>query len=169
MVATGHDRPLIGYLDPAGSRPDSNPSVRWLDVGRLATVRAALDPANDAVSVEARLRDPDGALWRLCQVFRPRGHGAIAMSSECFVDAPRSVVYLPLAMVLPGQGSFGATKGQGLFAGVEYLENEPSSSTADLNEPGSRRRVPHSAKITFPLMAVQAGGCYVGLIWDRSP
>ena len=31
------------------------------------------------------------------------------------------------------------------------------------------RRVPASAKITFPLMAVQAHGHYVGLIWDRAP
>ncbi len=56
-----------------------------------------------------------------------------------------------------------------MFAGVEYLENEPSSSTADLTGPGAKRRVPASAKITFPLMAVQAHGHYVGLTWDRAP
>ena len=58
-------------------------------------------------------------------------------------------------------------QGQGLFAGVEYLENEPSSSTADLDEQaGAEREVPDSARITFPLMAIQAHGDYVGLIWE---
>ena len=75
-----------------------------------------------------------------------------------------------MLLLLPGHGSFGALKGQGLLAGVEYLENEPSSSTADLNEKaGADRRVPDSARITFPLMAIQAHGRYVGLIWDRAP
>ena len=86
------------------------------------------------------------------------------------MDAPREVVFLPLFLMLPGHGSFGSLKGQGLFAGVEYLENEPSSSTADLNEKaGANRRVPDSARITFPLMAIQAHDRYVGLIWDRAP
>jgi len=89
--------------------------------------------------------------------------------TECSVDAPRDVVFPPLLLLLPGHGSFGALKGQALFAGVEYLDNEPSSSTADLTRPGANQRVPASAKITFPLMAVQAHGHYVGLIWDRAP
>ena len=54
------------------------------------------------------------------------------LTSECSVDAPRDVVFLPLLLLLPGHGSFGSLKGRVLFAGVEYLENEPSSLTADL-------------------------------------
>ena len=92
---------------------------------------------------------------------------AIEVHTECLVDAPRDAVFLPLLLLLPGHGSFGPLKGQALFAGVEYLENEPSSSTADLTGPGANRRVPASAKVTFPLMAVQAHGHYVGLTWDR--
>jgi hypothetical protein len=162
LVATGHNRPLIGYLDPARS-------VRWLDIAKLAKVATTLDPAARTLSVEARFQDPDGGHWRLSQTFRPGPAGSIAVTAECEQDAHRAVVFLPMFLLLPGNGSFGSLKGQGLFAGVEYLENEPSSSTADLNEKaGALRKVPDSARITFPLMAVQAHGDYLGLIWDPS-
>ena len=150
QVATGHNRPLIGYFDPATARSATGPAVRWLDLAAVATVTTGLDPATKALSVEAQLRDPDGGQWRLRQVFRPGSPAAIDVHTECSVDAPRDVVILPLLLSLPGHGSFGALKGQALFAGVEYLENEPSSSTADLTGPGANRRVPASAKITFP-------------------
>ncbi len=169
QVATGHDRPLIGYLEPASTRSPTSPSVRWLDLAPAATVTTAVDPATRSLSVEAQLRDPDGGQWRLRLVFRPMSTTAIEVHTECLVDAPRDAVFLPLLLLLPGHGSFGPLKGQALFAGVEYLENEPSSSTADLTGPGANRRVPASAKVTFPLMAVQAHGHYVGLTWDRSP
>jgi hypothetical protein len=169
LVATGHNRPLVGYIDPASKNKGQPPAVRWLDVAANAQTTANLDPSKKALTVEARFRDLAGAGWRLRQTFRPGAPGSIAVSAECSADAPREVVFLPLLLVLPGHGSFGALKGQGLFAGVEYLENEPSSSTADLNEPAALRRVPDSAKITFPLLAVQANGRYIGLIWDPTP
>ena len=129
-----------------------------------------LQPRTGALSVEATFHDPDGGLWKLSQTFQPGSSGAINVAAACSVDAPRDVVFLPLLLILPGHGSFGAIKGQGLFAGVEYLENEPSSSTADLNEQaGANRRVPDSARITFPLMAIETHGRYLGLIWDRAP
>jgi hypothetical protein len=52
---------------------------------------------------------------------------------------------------------------------VEYLDDEPSSSQADLEGPEANRLVPLARKLTFPLMAIAAGGCYVGLIWEQSP
>jgi hypothetical protein len=163
LVAAGHDRPMIGYLDPART-------VRWLDVANLAKVATKLDPATKTLAVEAQFQDPGGARWRLAQSFRPDADGVIAVTASCSADAPRAVVFLPLVLVLPGHGSFGTLKGQGLFAGIEALENEPSSSTADLDEKaGALRKVPDSARITFPLMAVQAHGDYVGLIWDPAP
>jgi len=53
QVATGHNRPLIGYLDPASAKSAVNPSVRWLDLAAVATVTTGLDPATQALSVEA--------------------------------------------------------------------------------------------------------------------
>jgi hypothetical protein len=79
-------------------------------------------------------------------------------------------VILPLLVLLPGHGWFGSIKGQGLFTSDEYLENERSSSLADLAESaGANRRVPDSSRVTSPLMAVQVHGSYVGMIWDPTP
>ncbi len=66
------------------------------------------------------------------------------------VSRDRLVAYLPLLTLLPGLGSFGTNKTQALFAGVEYLENEPSSSEADVRGIASKRQVPDSVKETFP-------------------
>jgi len=114
-------------------------------------------------------RDPDGATWRLSQAFRPGRDGSVDVTVRVAVDRPREVVFLPMLMLVAGQGTFGTQKTQAVFAGLEYLADEPSSSEADISGPESNRRVPAARKITFPLMAVAAEGRYVGLIWQRDP
>src|SRR5215468_8663159 len=73
-----------------------------------------------------------------------------------------------MLLLFPGAGSFGGLKSQGLLAGLEYLENEPSSSEADIVGPASKRQVPDSLKLTFPLMAVQNDGRFLALTWKMS-
>jgi hypothetical protein len=53
-----------------------------------------------------------------------------------------------------------------LFAGLEYLDDEPSSSEADVIGPASKRQVPDSLKLTFPLMAIEHRGHYLALTWE---
>lgn len=70
-------------------------------------------------------------------------------------------------MVLPGAGSFGATKNQALFSGLEYLGvNEPSSSDLDITTNERFRRVPLSYKVSVPLMSVQNGNDFLALSWQ---
>jgi hypothetical protein len=84
------------------------------------------------------------------------------------VNEDREVVYIPWLTIFPGLGTFGERKYQGLFAGVEYLEDEPSSSEADIIGPAHIRRVPDPVKITFPLMAISHNGNFIGVIWEPS-
>jgi hypothetical protein len=123
----------------------------------------------EGIEVTSLWMDADGGRWRVRQSFEPLGSGSIAVESEIAVDRDREVVYLPVLTLLPGAGGFGTNKSQGLLAGVEYLENEPSSSEADLEGPASRRLVPDFVKVTFPLMVVQAEGRYVALGWAAQP
>jgi hypothetical protein len=51
---------------------------------------------------------------------------------------PNATLYLPCSPSSPVAAC--TSKTQALLAGVEYLENEPSNSTADLNPPGSTVR-----------------------------
>ncbi len=156
-MAVGWSRPQIGYLEQA--RP------RWLD---LRAARATVRQSAGAIVAQASIRDGDGATWRITQRFSPaRLPGALDVETRVEVDRQRSVLFLPMVVLFPGVGSFGAKREQGVFAGLEYLDApDTSSSEADIIGPGSKRQVPDSLKITFPLMAMQAQGRYVGLTWE---
>jgi hypothetical protein len=157
-MATGFTRPMIGYQMGAESR--------WLAL-HSAIQSARLWREGIALVVEYRARDADGGNWLFIQRFSPNPvAGTIDLQTQVSVDQPREVYFLPMLLLLPGMGSYGTSKGQGLFAGLEYLENEPSSSEADVIGAAARRQVPDNLKITFPLMAIQARGRYVGLIWQ---
>lgn len=122
----------------------------------------------DAIVVQANATDSDGATWEVVQQFTASEKpGVIVVETRVTVSQERYVLFLPMFAVLPGVGSFGETKGQGVFAGLEYLDNEPSSSEADITGPGAKRQVPNGLKITFPLTAIQANQRYVGLLWEQ--
>ncbi len=142
-MATSLTPSLIGYVQDS--------EVRWMPTG-------------------PHLRDADGATWRIDWTFASgRQSGTVDVAVRVTVDRLRDVVFMPMFFLAPGAGSFGNQKNQGLFAGLEYLANEPSSSEADIKGPASKRQVPHSLKITMPLMAIQANDRYVGLAWERDP
>ncbi len=111
--------------------------------------------------------DPDGGTWTFETKFTPRGD-VIEAEAEVRVDQDREVYFMPLLTVFAGEGSFGARKGQGLLAGVEYLDNEQSSSELDLAGPQSQRQVPPVHDLTIPLMAIQSEDRYIGVAWDNA-
>lgn len=162
-MACGNDSPLIGY--------ESAGKVIWIDVQKSGRTATGLTSHKTGVGIDVRTRftDPDGGRWEITQDFVPNAsRNAIDVTTRVVVSQSRSIVYLPMLTLLPGFGSFGTEKGQGLFCGLEYLDNEPSSSEKDIEGPGHNRRVPDTLKITVPLMAIQARDRYIGLIWDKS-
>lgn len=160
-MAAGLTRWLIGHMRAN--------SVRWLDLAELARVR--VEREQEALVVTATARDDDDTEWSVRQRFAPGPKpGAIDVTVAVSVNRTREVVFLPMLVILPGLGSFGEAKNQAIFAGLEYLDrDEPSSSEADIIGPGAQRQVPDTLKITLPLMAVQAGDRYIGLLWEKEP
>lgn len=167
-MATGNGRAKLGYVKDG--------DLRWADFGHGTNasvrvnlperVRIADAELGGTLQVEARFTDPDGGQWEVSQSFAPAPDGTVAVSTRVRVDVDRDVLHLPMFTLLSGLGSYGTNKTQALFPGLEYLENEPSSSTADLNAPASNRQVPDRSKITIPLMIVAADDRYVGLSWN---
>ncbi|MDW8289874.1 MAG: hypothetical protein RMM06_04080 [Armatimonadota bacterium] len=144
---------------------EADGTPRWLSLAEVGEGRITREP--NRLRLTYTFTDPDRAAWKIEQVFSPsRQKDAIDVRTVVTVDRDRPVYFLPLLVLFPGAGSFGEEKGQALFAGLEYLENEPSSSEADVVGPASKRQVPDTLKITAPLMVVQAQGRYVGLIWQ---
>jgi hypothetical protein len=160
-VAIGNTASLLGYT--------VTNTPRWLPLNGSSapTPLVHATPANLTVSV--RTEDRDGARWSLEQRFTVGTPGTLEVESRVTVDQDRPVLYLPLLTLLAGVGSHGTNKHQALFAGLEYLENEPSSSEADLEGAAAWRQVPDTLKSTFPLMAIEHGGRYLGLIWEPQP
>ncbi len=161
VMAVGHTTPMLGYL--VGN------AARWLPLTHSETNPATVSRAGEGLRVAAEFQDPDGGSWLLEQIFAPTHNNAIHVESRFSVNQDRSVVYFPMFTLLAGLGTFGTNKTQGLFCGLEYLENEASSSEADVTGPESKRQVPDMVKVTFPLMVVAAQERYVGLLWDSCP
>lgn len=156
-MAVGWNRAQLCY--------EAEGAARWLAIDKATT--ASLTAEHNRARITRTFTDPDGARWKMEQVFAPSAQkDAIDVRTVVTVDRDRQVYFLPMLVLFPGTGSFGSEKGQALFAGLEYLENEPSSSEADIVGPASKRQVPDTLKITAPLMVVQAQGRYVGLIWQ---
>jgi len=158
--AAGYPNAWLGYL--------TNQQVRWVALDS-ASANATVQQVNDRLIAQTTLTDPDGGHWHFSQAFQAAAGGVIEVETTVVVDAPRDVLFLPALCLLAGSDTFGTNKNQALLSGVEYLENEPSSSEADVRGAGARRLVPDSAKLTFPLMALQAEGRYLGVIWETSP
>ena len=156
-TAIGWNRSVIGYRDGTWVLLDDSANCRWSREG---------DNLLEACSA----RDRQGATWSIGRRYAPGPQtGSIDIETTVTVDHDRDVVFLPMLGLCPGVGSFGTAKTQALFPGLEYLDNEPSSSEADVIGPASHRQVPDSLKITFPLMTLVADGRYVGLIWEKRP
>ncbi|MBI1839684.1 MAG: hypothetical protein HYR88_02390 [Verrucomicrobia bacterium] len=153
--AIGQSRSLLGYF--SGATP------RWM----LLNNAAALSQGDGSVDVTCVATDPDGGVWTLAQHWASGPTpGVLQVETRIRSSADRSVIFLPALNLFSGVGAFGGNKTQALMAGLEYLENEPSSSEADVIGPGARRQVPDQLKLTMPLMALAANDRYLGLSWE---
>ncbi len=158
-MAAGYESELIGAVF------DELPE--WLNL-RDAKVIFESKTADEFIS-KAVIKDRRGAKWEIQRSIRPaKQKGTLRVETQLRVNKDRDIVHIPWLTIFPGLGTFGERKYQGLFAGVEYLSDEPSSSTADIETPAHIRRVPDPVKITFPLMAVAYDGNYIGVIWEPS-
>ena len=158
-MAAGYQGELIGTV--------VNDQPQWLNLNNEDSGDITIQ--SNVVSGDVILRDTGGAKWQVTRRFKPGpADGSILVEIEFVVDRDRDIIHLPWLTLFPGLGTFGERKTQGLFAGLEYLDDEPSSSEADITTAEHIRRAPDPVKVTFPLMAIAHEGRYVGLVWEPS-
>lgn len=159
-VGVGYQSELLGLL--------TEEEPEWLNLGSTAADVQALD--GNRLRVRASLQDRQGGTWSIEREFRiGEIEGSVTVTSRFTVDRQREAILLPWLTLYAGLGTYGDTKDQGLLAGLEYLRDEPSSSTADITTRDHLRRIPDPLKVTFPLMAVAQDNRCLGLIWEPSP
>lgn len=154
-MAAGYQSELLGLVFDEQSE--------WLN---LENADVTFD--NPSTS-KASLKDSRGGAWEIRRSIKPaKQQGTLIVEIEMEADKDRDIIHIPWLTIFPGLGTFGERKDQGLFAGLEYLCDEPSSSEADITTPDHIRRVPDPVKITFPLMTIARGGNYIGVVWEPS-
>jgi hypothetical protein len=158
-MAAGYESELIGIV--------FGESAEWLNL-KDAKVTFEENRTGEFLSM-AVVKDSRGGNWEIQRHIKPAEiQGTLIVEVQVKVNKDRDIVHIPWLTIFPGLGTFGERKYQGLFAGLEYLCDEPSSSTADIEIPEHIRRVPEPVKITFPLLAIAHDGNYLGLIWEPS-
>ena len=159
-MAAGYECELLGVVF------DGHPE--WLNL-KNAEVTFENRPEREEFISKAVIKDSSGATWEIQKSVMPaEQEGTLVIETELKVNTDRAIVHVPWLTIFPGLGTFGQEKYQGLLAGVEYLCDEPSSSTADIETPEHLRLVPDPIKITFPLMAITYSDYYIGVIWEPS-
>jgi hypothetical protein len=159
-MAVGYNNELIGIMFEDESQ--------WLDLSEAKTNIKQIGNRSEFL-IEAIASDTKGGQWKITRRFTADAlAGTVTVDTEISVNKNRSVVRLPWLTLFSGVEIFGRKKHQALFAGLEYLADEPSSSKADIVTPEHLRRIPDGIKITCPLMALEHDGRYVGLVWERS-
>lgn len=167
-TAIGWDTAQICYETTSGD-------IRWIRLNEQAQCKLIGD--SKRATVTYTFTDADGVNWRIVQVFTPgKQRDTLDVRTAVTVDRDRSVYFLPMLVLFIGERLFeehpvppltaGGDKHQALFPGLEYLENEPSSSEADVIGRASQRQVPDSVKITAPMMVIEADKRYVGIVWQ---
>jgi len=158
-MATGYQAEVIGMVFDG--------QTEWL---HLKGASVAIEDVNeDRFSARISMTDSRGGHWTILRCIRAgQVPGTIAVESRFEVDTDREVIFLPWLTIACGLGTFSGHKAQAVFPGLEYLEDESSSSLADITTPDHVRRMPDPVKVTFPLMALANRGVYIGLIWESS-
>lgn len=90
----------------------------------------------------------------------------VTVTNSISSDKALDILHFSGPMLYAGDGSFGQSKDEGMFPGLEYLLTESSSGTENVNPPNNLRTVPHPNKITIPFMAVRNGQTLISLEWD---
>ncbi|MHC4120603.1 MAG: hypothetical protein ACYSWO_24170 [Planctomycetota bacterium] len=159
-MASGCDSELIGMM--------LDDRAEWLSL-KKAELNFLNQPDRHIFTTIATIEDSEGGKWEIRRTVSPASlEGTLLVETQLTVDSDRDILHFPWLTIFPGLGTFGERKSQGLFAGLEYLCDEPSSSMADITTPDHVRRVPDPIKITFPLMAISQAGNYIGVIWEPS-
>lgn len=145
--------------------------IAWRDGDACRLVdHVAVESVRDggALRVVATHRDAgtDAATWRMTRVIRAV-EGTLEIVTTVAVDRPRDLVHLPWLTLVAGLGSFGAQKSGALLPGVEYLDDEPSGSEAEIRGADANRRIVDHRKVCTPLTALAAGGRWLAIDWRR--
>jgi hypothetical protein len=129
---------------------------------------ADLGPRGSRLQFTRSLDDGAGVRWDCRFSFVLSDDDRVNVVYEATPDKDGWLAHLQGPTLHVGEGTFGASKDDALFCGLEWLVgDEVSSSSLDMRDPDYYVRfVPHPNKITVPLMAFSKSNAALALYWD---
>ena len=130
-----------------------------------SAVRPSVEKNKDGFTMSAETRDPEGRRWRMSRSFartdKHRSRLSILTKYECDEAEVLHVPYLTLF----AERSSNGRKHQAMLAGLEYLDDEPSSSTKEIRMPESNRLIPAIQRICAPIAALTDEKAWLAAKW----
>ena len=129
---------------------------------------ADLGPGGCGLEFTRSIDDGAGARWDCRFSFVLSNDDRVKVVYEATPDKDGWLAHFQGPTLHVGEGTFGASKDDGLFCGLEWLVgDEASSSNLDMHDPDYYVRfVPHPNKVTVPLMAFSKSNAALALYWD---
>jgi len=154
------EEPFV-YVDKAGK-------VRTLDWSNVK-MTAVLD--GGSLSTEAQAIDADGRRWVLRRRFEiSKIDGSLLVETQIVAgprkgdDEPVKVLHVPALTLFVDRASSGH-KHQAMLAGVEYLDDEPSSNTKEIRTHEHNRMIPAEYRLSAPLAVFTNEGSWLAALW----
>jgi len=130
------------------------------------TVKPTVEHTKDGFTMSAETRDPEGRRWRMSRSFarwsaKDGSRLSILTKYECDETEALHVPYLTLF----AERSSNGRKHQAMLAGLEYLDDEPSSGTKEIRMPESNRLIPAIQRICAPIAALTDEKSWLAAKW----
>ena len=160
-VENNPEEPFV-YLDRSGA-------VRTLDWSRAKMT--AKQRRGAELKTSAEMKDADGRRWRLTRWFFPQAKGhALTISTQIVcLDAVTnrvSILHVPFLTLFIDRASQGR-KHQAMLAGVEYLDDEPSSNMKEIRTVEHNRLIPAAYRLSAPLAVFTDERNWLAAAWDQ--
>ena len=129
-----------------------------------AAVKATVRQTKNGFAMTAETRDAEGRKWRMTRSFaKAEKNRALAIRTTFTCDMTQ-VFHVPYLTLFAERSSNGR-KHQAMLSGLEYLDDEPSSSTKDIRMPEANRLIPAIHRITAPFAALTDEKAWLAAKW----
>ena len=133
-------------------------SIDW------SAIKATSKRTKNGFTMTAETRDAEGRLWRMTRSFaKAEENRALAILTKYACDETK-VLHVPYLTLFADRASNGR-KHQAMLAGLEYLDDEPSSSTKDIRMPEANRLIPAIHRITAPFAVLTDEKAWLAAKW----
>ena len=169
-----HDPTRMGAFlyESHGKTVEGNPGEACVALGKSnvpysiewVAVKPSVKRTTNGFTMTAETRDAEGHKWRLTRSFaKAEKDHALSILTTYACDETK-VLHVPYLTLFADRDSNGR-KHQAMLAGLEYLDDEPSSSTKDIRMPESNRLIPALHRITAPLAALTDEKAWLAAEW----